>query len=125
MIGSLIDKLYELRIRKEELNSSLSELNKEIDSLEYDIIRKMEEAGVDKTSTGSATVTRKVELYPQVEDISALVEWAAANGRPEILQKRVSKSVFDEIFKEEGLYPDGVKTYNKESLLFRKAKGGK
>ena len=121
-IGDLINRLYELRQEKDSIAASLSEMNKEIDSIEFEILKDMETSGLDKMSTPAGTVTRKVELYPQVEDLSSLVQWAAENGRPEILQKRVSKAVFDEIYKDTGEYPGGINTYNKETLSFRKAR---
>lgn len=121
-LGSLINTLYDLRMRKEEFTKQLSELNQEIEALEFSIIKQMEDSGLDNVKATKGTAFRKVDLYPQVEDMAALVNWAAENGKPEILQRRVSSGVFKEIFDQTGEYPDGVKTYQKSVLNFRKAK---
>jgi hypothetical protein len=120
--GELSDKLFELRAQKDELNNQLSDINKEIDQVEYYLIQAMEEDGLDQLRSGKGLISKKVELYPQVEDLDGLVKWAYENGKPEILQRRVSKGVFDEIFQQSGEYPDGVKTYEKKTLNYRKSR---
>ncbi len=119
-LGQMIDDLYELKMQRDGVKESLKELEQRIDQLEFNVLKEMEKSGVDKTSTSKATASRKVELYPQVEDINALVTWAYENNRADILQRRVSKGVFDEIYTETSSYPDGINTYNKETLNFRK-----
>jgi hypothetical protein len=123
-IGELVDQLFVKRSRKEELEEELKGVKAEIEKLEYDCIQAMKDEGVDKTSTGSGSVTLKVEQYPSVTDLEALVDWAHANGMAGILQRRVSKTVFDEYFEDTGEYPDGVDTYVKEKLNFRRKNNG-
>jgi hypothetical protein len=119
-LGAKVDELYELRVKKDELNAQLTEINKQIDALEYQILQDMETAGVDSVKSNLATATMKVKLYPQVKDMEALVAWANENGKPEILQRRVSEGVFKDFYEETGAYPDGVDAFQKTTLNFRK-----
>ena len=120
--GVKIEELYDLRVRKEELTSQLSEVNKSIDSLEYGLIELLEEAGLDKARSNHGTATLKVELYPQIKDHETFVKWCVDNGKTDMLQKRVSTTSFKEYFNQNNMYPDGVDAYNKKSISFRKAK---
>lgn len=121
-LGEKIEQLYNLRAAKDQLNAKLSDINKDIDSLEFEIITSMEDAGIEKTTTPFGTATRKVDLYPQIKDKRAFVQWMADNDKAEMIQSRVSKAVFDEYFTQEGAYPDGVDTYNKQTLSFRRSR---
>ena len=117
-----LDKLRELKIAKSELKAKENETNAEIDKIEYELINDMEEVGVDQVRSSAGTASLKAEMYPSVESIGDLVNWAYETGTPEILQRRISKSVFDEYFEKNGLYPDGVSVYLKKSINFRKNK---
>lgn len=119
-LGEKIDKLYELRGQKAEIQAQLKEVQADIDKLEWEIIENMQSVGIDKTATNKATVSVKAEMYPQVKDMNAFVEWCAKTGRAEMIQKRVSSGVFKEYFEQTGEYPDGVDTYNRIKLSFRK-----
>ena len=119
-LGDIIDKIFELRQKKDDINAELKELNAEINDLEYQAICAMDDAGLDKTSTGSGSVSMKIEQYPNVTDLNSLVNWAFENGKPEILQRRVSKGVFKEYFEETGEYPDGIDTFEKKTLNYRR-----
>jgi len=117
-----IEKLYNLRKEKEQLQARIKDINSEMEGIETQVLRFMEEEGMDKIATTLATVSRTVKMHASVEDITALVNWAHENGRPDIVQKRISQKVFDEVFLETGEMPEGTKTYNKETLGFRKKK---
>lgn len=119
-LGVVIDEIFALRLRKEQLNEELSEVNRQIGDLEFQAIETMEDAGLDKSSTGEGSVSLKIEQYPQVKDLNDLVNWAYENGRPDILQRRVTTTVFKEIYEETGAFPDGIDTYEKKTLNYRK-----
>lgn len=120
-VGELIDELFRLRNEKDDINGQLKTINEQISSVEYSIITAMEEQGIQQTRTGAGSVSMKVEMYPQVEDLHELVAWAYHNGRADILQKRVASGVFKEIFEDTGMFPEGIKTYEKKTLNVRRA----
>lgn len=119
-VGERVDILAALRLAKEEAERKVKDINEEISKIEYEIISAMEEQGTDRVSNSSGTVSLKVEMYPQVEDMESLVNWCAENNRPDMIQKRVSSTAFKEYFEEMNEFPDGIKTYEKKSLGFRK-----
>jgi predicted nucleic acid-binding Zn-ribbon protein len=119
-LGEMSDKLAELKTQMDGINERKSDLQKEIDALEFQIITRMDESGVDRISSSNGTATLKVEMYPQVENMEELVQWCADNGRADMIQKRISSTAFKDFFDETNEYPDGVKTYEKKSILFRR-----
>lgn len=117
-----IEHLYELKVRKSDKDAELKEINKEIDAIEFKLIEMMDEQGLDKVKSLHGTASLKVEMYPQIKDMESFVRWCADNGKADMLQKRVSKGSFDEFYKDTAEYPEGVDTYTKKSINFRKAK---
>ena len=120
-LGDIIDSIFMLRAEKEKLSTEVTEINKRIEQLEMMAIDTMEDVGVDKSATGLGSVSLKIDQYPQVKDMNALVNWAHENGRADILQRRVTTSVFAEVFADTGEYPDGVDTYERKTLNYRRA----
>lgn len=119
-IEERIKHLFSLRSAIADINIQKSELQRQYDEEEYLLIVDMQEAGLTKGGTDDGTVSIKVESYPKIEDMNAFVQWCADNGKAEMLQKRVSKAVFDEFYKNENEYPDGVDTYDKTVVSLRK-----
>jgi len=122
LLGDKIDLLYDLKLRQDEMKAKISELGKEIDSMEYSVLCDLEEMGLDQIKATKGTATKKVEMYPQIKDKQAFVNWIVDNGKVEMIQSRISSGVFKEYFEQTGAYPDGVDTFQKSTLTFRKSK---
>jgi hypothetical protein len=121
-VGNKINKLFELRAKKGEVQVVLNDLNKEIETLEYAIIQDMENSGLERLSTDSGTVSRTVKLYPKIEDMDAFVKWCADNDRTDMIQKRVNEGSFREYFEQYNMYPEGLDAYEKSSLNVRRSR---
>lgn len=121
-LGQLASELFTLRRRKDELNSLLKEVNKEISALEYKIINSMDDTGIDKLSVSEGTISKRVELYPKIEDKEAFINWAVENGYVGMIQGQVNRAVFREFFNETNEYPDGVDAYEKPVLSVRRSR---
>lgn len=119
-IESRIDKLFELRELIKDLNDQKSALQSDYDNEEYRLIEDMEAAGLSRGGTDRGTVSIKVDAYPQVSDMEAFVDWAATNGRADMIQKRVSSAVFREFVENTNEMPDGVDTYEKTVVSLRR-----
>lgn len=119
-LEQLGDKLFDLREGIRDLDAQKSKLQKEFDEIEYNMIQKMQDAGLSNAGISRCTFTLKSEMYPQVKDIDAFVKWAADNDKAEMLQKRVSAAVFREYFESTNEMPDGVDTYDKLTLGMRR-----
>lgn len=115
-----VNAWYDLRELRKRVSGVEKAIKAEMDKLDEAVQEEMEELGVEQLATGVCAVTKQVELYPNVSDINALVGWAYENGQAGILQRRVTKGVFDEVFQETGEYPPGINAYNKTKLLVRK-----
>lgn len=118
--GELIQEYANLKKQKAELEEQAKDIGNQISAIEFKLIPMMEDQDVDKLSTGAGTVTLKVEMYPQVSDMSMLLAWAVENDRPDIVQKRVGVTAFKEYFEEENEYPAGITTFEKKYISFRK-----
>jgi len=120
MLGEKVDRLFQLRAEKAELEQQVKELTAEIEQLQYEILRGMEETGVDKLSTASGTVSRKVELHPQIVDWDVFVDWVYSTGNLSMIQRRVNSGAFRSFVEETNEYPEGLDAYQKPILNVRK-----
>lgn len=119
--ASKVEELRRMKELKEQKNEDLKALNAAIELLERQILDEMEQDGIDKLSIkGVGTASMKIEDYPQVKDMEALLNWCYENNRAGMIQKRISKQEFDSYYAETNSYPDGVDTYTKRTLSFRR-----
>lgn len=121
-LGDMIDELFRLRVEKQELSNTLKELGDTIDSTEWAILQKMEELELDQAKTDSGTVSRKVELYPNIEDKEAFVNWCHERGDNSFMVVTANKASFRAFYEENNEYPDGINAYEKATLNVRKAR---
>lgn len=121
-LGDLSKALYKIRNERDRVRAIEKDLNQKKEITERLLLDKLDEAGINSVKTDYGTVTKKVSLYPRVADLQALGEWIQKTGRIDIMQKRVSKGVFTEVFESTGEYPSGVDAYDKETISFRKSK---
>jgi predicted transcriptional regulator len=119
-LGELLERLAGLKDQMDEINTTKSDLQKEIDQLEFQVISEMERNGVDKTTCNRATASLKIKMCPQIKDMDSLLRWCYENNRPDMLQKRVSDTAFKEFYEENNEYPDGIDTYEKKTINFRR-----
>jgi hypothetical protein len=119
-LGTKIDKIFQLRFEKANLENQVKEINAQIDQLSWEAIGEMEKLGVDKVASNLGTATRKVDLYPRVEDKDSFVNWCTEHGRFDMATMSVNRAVFKQHFDESNDYPEGVDAYEKATLNFRK-----
>lgn len=119
-LGDMAKTLREIRDRQGEIKEVEKALNTRKEIIEKRIIEKLEEENVNSMSTEYGTLTKVTKLYPSVADYESLRDWVLETGRLDILQKRVTTTVFAEIFEETGEYPDGIDAFDKVSINFRK-----
>jgi hypothetical protein len=121
-LGSKIDRLFDIRARMDILAQEKSDLQKENDCLELEIIDQMEKAGIDSSKTKSGAVTRKVELYPNIIDRKAFIDWCVENDNTSMMTVNANKATFKAYFNENGEYPEGLDAYSKSTLSVRKGR---
>lgn len=121
-IGSLIDSYVARKNACEDLSAQLKAMEAEKDAIEYKILTAMEDAGIDRTGNSKATVTRKVDLYGKITDMAAFMGWCVANGRPDMVQKRISDPAFREVYTQQGEYPPGTDGFMKAKITITRRK---
>jgi len=121
-LGEMTSTLFHLREKKAEIEQKRREINKCIEDLEFKIITQMDEAGLDKMSVAEGSVSRKVELYPRIEDKDTFVNWAIKNGFIGMITAQVNRAQFKEYFENFNEYPDGVDAFEKEKLNHRRSR---
>ena len=122
-VGEMVDLLFTLKSELKEVQELESALSSAVEYLQNKIIEVMDELSIDKVSRkGVGTVSSKVELYPNVVDMDALVKYMYENNYSGLLQKRISAPLFREILEETGEYPDGVDAYPKAKLNITRAR---
>lgn len=119
-LEQLGDALFDRREEIRELEAKKTAIQKDFDEIEYVMIQKMQDAGLSSAGIPRCTFSLTVAAYPQVKDLDAFVQWAAKNGKAEMLQKRVSSAVFSEYFAATNEMPEGLDTYDKTTLGMRK-----
>jgi hypothetical protein len=120
-LGTMIDKLSDLRVQKAGLTSQMNQLNEEIEDLEYRIRDTMNAIGIDKASGKDINVTPKTEDYPTFEDSEEFLDWASSTGNLHMLQKRLSAPAVREYLSlHDGELPPGLKTFEKFTLSVTK-----
>lgn len=93
---ALIESMYSIQQRKEELDSQLKALNKEFDFLRITKIpAKMEEDGVDRISVagiGRVSLTSDMHVSIKADQKEAFYDWLRDNGRGDLIQESVNAS---------------------------------
>lgn len=119
-INALVEELFVLKTEKSALQEQIKDLEAQINSIEYKLLTRMDELGIDKLSTSAGSVTKATALYPKIEDFNALIEFCYTNNRQDFLQKRVNSAPFKEYFEQYNEYPAGLDGYYKDSLNSRR-----
>jgi hypothetical protein len=117
-IGPTIDKLYDLRERKRELESKVKEIEEEYADLEERLMEKLESEGSDKGAgkQASASITRNV--VGNVTDWEKFNAYVKKTGFFHLFHRRVSDAAVRELF-EQGKKIPGCEPFTKRRLNVR------
>lgn len=96
-IGDRIDQLDELRERMRALNAELKEIKEEFDAKEWELMRVMEELGLDQAKSDRVTVSLKKDTVGTVEDWDALEDYIKENDAFYLFQRRISSVAYKEL----------------------------
>jgi len=122
-IGDTVDKYVYLKNEYDDLNARVKEMKDTLDAWAKVILNKMTEAGVSATGTEKARVAKKTELYGNIQDMQAFVQFCADNGRADMIQKRVGLAAYREWVDQNASYPDGTEAYFQDSVTITRKKG--
>lgn len=114
-----LEKLRELKIRKQELEAEADGVAEEFKALQTDILEAMEEQGFDALKVGGVNYSPGSTLYHKMEDRAEFLEWAKEND-PELIEPRERKSLLNQLVRQcrdDGVpLPPGLGTYEREYI---------
>lgn len=126
-ISKTIRALAELKLRKAEASKAHDEVertyNKAIAKMEDEIRANLNQQGVKQLRTEAGLVTLINDRKYSVKDWEETYKYITENGRPDLLQKRLSAGVLKEILEDsEGQLPPGVGFFDVVKVQFTKPK---
>ena len=119
-VGSLIDELYELGLRKKEIEAQLNDLKAEIEEREKVVMGLLDqqEITLGRGRVGKVSITENV--VPNVVDWEAFGQYVIENGALYLMERRPSVKAWRELH-ESGDTPPGTTPFTKRGLSVRKA----
>ena len=118
-IGECIDRLFEIRNAKGELNRAKRALDDEKDEIEAHLLGKMKELGVESTKSKIASATISKSIVPHVDDWDAFYEYIVYTNSPFLLERRPSVTAYRDLLQAGEVIP-GVSPFTEVSISLRK-----
>ena len=118
-IGDLIDRLYDLKAQKRDLNKAIKELDEEAGVIEKCLILKIKEQGVCGLHSNRASATISTSTFGSIEDYEAFEQYIIETNSLFLLQRRLSTTAYADL-KAAGESVPGIKDFEKVTLSMRK-----
>lgn len=96
-IGSVIDKMKALAVKRAELSAKDKPLKEEYDKLEIELIKLMREQNTDKGKSQSVEATLKVSLRPKITDDAELWKFVKKNDYFHLYYRRLNSTAYEEL----------------------------
>ena len=122
-LGPTIDRLYELREKRLELERRAKDLKSEEFSLRQEIIVLLGTAGLDKASGHNATASLKTAMMPMVTDWDLVFSYVRDNDRFDLLQKRLSTLAWRDLNEAGSLVPGTEAVEDVDISLTKSSRG--
>lgn len=119
-VGAMMDRLFQIRSQKRELEEEIKALNEEWEGIEARLLMQMDEQGSTRVANTQGTAILSETLVPQVEDWESFIHWARDNDALHMIQRRVSSPAYREII-ESGQSVPGLSPFTKRSVNLRAA----
>lgn len=94
-VGSLIDKLDDLREKKRKADLVVKELETQYSELDTVLIQRLQAEGMQKASGKKATYSLGEEVVATVNDWD--IAWKTIAKQPQLMQRRISNPAFREL----------------------------
>ncbi len=118
-LGSMIDRMYELRNQRSELSKQDKALRAEFEALSMQVMALLDEQGttMSRASTASAIITE--EEVAHVEDWDQTYEFIKENDAFYLLQRRFNNAAWRELKASDQLVP-GTEAVKVRKVALRK-----
>ena len=117
-LNTLLDELASIRGEIKSLQEQEKVLKLRQNDLDSEIIRKMEDQGLDQIANDVCTVSKKIDVVPTVEDWDVVHQHILDTKQFELLQKRMSATAWRELL-QMGQAGPGVKATELTKINFR------
>lgn len=115
---NLRDKRKEL---KDAYEAADAELVAKMDKIEVWLLMQLDALGADSLKTEHGTAYISTRDRATCGDWGTFWEWAAANGRVDMLEKRVATKPVAEYLEQYGELPPGISIERERSVTIRRA----
>lgn len=117
--ADIVAQMVEIREERRRISARDKELIAEGKSLEFELLVRLDEQGMEKVSTAAGTATISETVLPQVIDWDQFYAYMIENDALYLLQKRPAAAAFREM-QESGQAIAGVEPYTQRSIGLRK-----
>ena len=117
-LNTLLDELASIRGEIKSLQEQEKVLKLRQNDLDSEIIRKMEDQGLDQIANDVCTVSKKIDVVPTVGDWDVVHQHILDTKQFELLQKRMSATAWRELLQMGQAVP-GVKATELTKINFR------
>lgn len=109
----------DLKKKFEEEDKSIKE---KMDIIEAEMLRQMQDSGIDSIKTPSGTFYRQEEVTPAGSDWNAFYNWVRDNDAFDALERRIKKTFIKEYMDaHDGGIPPGVSVYREYVVRVRRS----
>jgi hypothetical protein len=113
------DKRAEIKKEFEEQDKALKE---KLELIESEMLRHMQETGIESIKTAAGTFYRQEEVTPTGSDWDAFYTWVKTNDAFDALERRIKKGFIKEYMEtHEGGIPPGVSVYREYVVRVRRS----
>jgi hypothetical protein len=95
--GDLLNRVVELREQLAEVREQEKALKGEMDMIEAQLMRRMDERKTDRLSNDKLTASKQTSVEAKVVDWDAVFEFIKTSGDFSLLQKRIAVTAFREL----------------------------
>lgn len=117
-LGVIIDEYRALYDERAELNAQSKELTRQMEELEAELIKRMDEAGLDSAKGKCASLRLEEKPMPNITDWDAVYNYIKENEAWYLLERRVTQRAYQELVQSGEEIP-GIKTYTLRRVATR------
>lgn len=118
-LGAIIDRLFELRTEKSDLNDKIKVIEEEITELKTLLITRLDDEETLKACGKLASVTITSQVVPNVTDWDQVHRYIVENDACYLLEKRLSAAPYRELLASGNPIP-GTEPFEKRDISLRK-----
>lgn len=124
-IQDIVKVYLKIRDTREKAKREFEELDKkrkaDMERLETELLRQLDDAGADSIRTPLGTVYKQIDVIPQGADWEAIYEFIKEKDAFDLLEKRLKKTTVKEYMEaNEGKLPPGINVFQKYDVHVRR-----